>query len=632
MCGLAGFIYWDYRKEQSTKTIMEMIELQKHRGPDDSGIVAINTKLETFEEITGAKSIKLKNPANLVFGFNRLSILDLSSKGHQPMIDSKGNVFLMMNGEVYNAFDFKAELVKDGYQFKSTTDTEVVLNLYLKYGMDEMIKKLNGMFSIVIWDMRIKKLFLARDRFGIKPLYILREDGRLAFASEIKSFKKIPQFSYELDKNKLSEFLLFRNVINETLFKNISNCTPGTYISVNDTGDIKEHIYYDINIEGDSIISNKNALQELEKSLQQSVSRQMMSDVKLGCQLSGGVDSSLVTYFAKQYLEKNALETISINFSNPIYSEEKYIDEVSQNLKLIAHKYLMSPEYYFEQLESATWHFEQPLNHPNTIGIYLLSQEAKKHVTVLLSGEGADEALAGYSRFTNTVGSTFLNRTFLSKLKQNSSGILGFLRYHIDDDSRLIMGSSFSSLSIAKELYPEFDFKLGLKKRKNILDKLNGDGVLRQRKYELLTYLPDLLMRQDKMSMAHSIENRVPFLDNEMVTTSLNISDKELINKWDGKKETKLLLKKLCSKKFGEAFAFRPKKGFGIPLKDFINTQDFQNKWGDEIEPGIKKRGLFQIAKVSDWVSNIEKTTPTQLDAIWLMMGFEIWAQKYIDL
>lgn len=623
-------MYFDRRKDENTITIREMIALHKHRGPDDSAVLGVNTE-DSITDLHVNKDHDFQKPSNLLFGFNRLSILDLSISGRQPMISGNGKVALMMNGEIYNAFDYKDDLKAKGYVFQSTTDTEVVLNLYMEYGMEGMIQRLNGMFAIVIWDMRIKKLFLARDRFGIKPLYILKEKGRFSFSSEMKSFKALPDFSFELDRDKIDEFLLFRNVINDTLFKNIFNCVPGTYLSVSVSGEIREHTYYDVNNEGANLISREESFTKLENTLRESVQRQMISDVKLGCQLSGGVDSSLVTYFAKRSLEKGALETISIKFSNPIFSEEEYIDEVAAKLELQAHKYTMDPDYYFRELENATWHFEQPLNHPNTIGIYLLSEKARKHVTVLLSGEGADEALAGYDRFIYAVDSPYLNRRFISKLKQNSSGLLNFLRYYVDEESRLIMESSFGNPYIAANLYPEFDFMSALGKRKRVLKNLEGESLLKRRKYEILTYLPDLLMRQDKMSMAHSIENRVPFLDNEMITTSLNIPGCELVNDRNGKKEAKLLLKRLCEQKFGDQFAFRRKKGFGIPLKDFMGSRDFQNRWNNEIEPGINKRGIFQTDSVSKWISNIESATPVQLDSIWLMTSFEIWARKYLD-
>jgi asparagine synthase (glutamine-hydrolysing) len=203
MCGFTGYFYFDDKKEASNKAIREMLALQKHRGPDDSGIVGIDTLNKSFEALTISEDKLFKTEKNLVFGFNRLSILDLSPMGHQPMISQDEQVIMMMNGEIYNAFDFKAELEEKGHVFKSTTDTELVLHLYLEYGMEKMIKMLNGMFALAIYDMNLNTLFLARDRFGIKPLYIINEAGRIAFASEMKSFKALPNFKFELDDSRL---------------------------------------------------------------------------------------------------------------------------------------------------------------------------------------------------------------------------------------------------------------------------------------------------------------------------------------------------------------------------------------------------------------------------------------------
>ena len=232
MCGFTGYHYLDSRRETNNQAIRQMLAIQKHRGPDDSGIVAINTQNKTFENVTIDNDASFQTENDVVLGFNRLSILDLSPMGHQPMVSPDQKVVLIMNGEIYNAFDFKAELEQKGHTFKSTSDTEIVLHLYLEYGMEKMIRLLNGMFALAIYDLNLDTLFLARDRFGIKPLYLLKEEGRIAFASEMKSFKALPDFKFEADYTNLDEFLLFRNVINNTLFKNISNCIPGTYLTI----------------------------------------------------------------------------------------------------------------------------------------------------------------------------------------------------------------------------------------------------------------------------------------------------------------------------------------------------------------------------------------------------------------
>ena len=389
--------------------------------------------------------------------------------------------------------------------------------------------------------------------------------------------------------------------------------------------------FYQINDENSSIIHGSKAKELIEQSLAQSVQRQMISDVKLGCQLSGGVDSSLVTYFAADTLPKGKLETISIVFDDERFSEKRYIDEVAHQLKLQAHQYTMHADYYFNVMEQATWHFEQPLNHPNTIGIYLLSQEAKKHVTVLLSGEGADECLAGYSRFLAPSKISLKSREFWGQLKRNRSQMFPYLRSISQADNRLVLGGSFSSFATASALRSDFSWEKALKRRKQLWKTMQGDPLQRHRKYELLTYLPDLLMRQDKMSMAHSIENRVPFLDNEMVAASLAVSGEDLIRKRQGKMEGKYVLKEICADKFSENFAYREKMGFGIPLRAFMSSRAFQEKWNDQWLPGIKRRDIFETNAIETWFKKINSAGPDQLDAIWMMTGFEIWAQQYVD-
>ena len=631
MCGLAGFINFNNQAEQNNRIIREMLTLQKHRGPDDSGILGINTTESTLEALPTDTFSPFTIRPNLIFGFNRLSILDLSANGHQPMISPDGQVALMMNGEIYNAFDYKEELKAKGHHFKSTTDTEIVLALYKEYGMEQMLKVLNGMFAIAIYDFQLKQLLLARDRVGIKPLYVLREKDRIAFSSEMKSFKALPGFKFELDESRMNEFLIFRNLVNNTLFRNIVNCTPGTYLSVGSDGEIKEHRYYNINDEGQDKLNIPNVAQYLEEVLKSSVERQMMSDVKLGSQLSGGVDSSLVTWYAAKSLNEGQLETISIVFENERFSEDKYVTQVSGRLGLKAHKYTLDAAYYFNVMEKATWHFEQPLNHPNTIGIYLLSQEARKHVTVLLSGEGADESLAGYSWFLHMIQHPYLKKYFLSKLKQNKNSLLTFLRYYTNKDQRMVMGSAFGTISTAVAVMKNFDLQSALKVRTAALQGLNGEKLLKYRKYEMLTYLPDLLMRQDKMSMAHSIENRVPFLDNQMISASLKLNRKDLIGFKDGKTEGKLALKEICADKLGDSFAYRRKMGFGIPLKEFMASDSFQQKWIEEILPGIIKRQIFSATTLQTWMKNLPALNSAQLDMLWLMTGFEIWAKHYLD-
>ena len=627
MCGIAGYFLKE-KVEQNTDTILRMLHEQKHRGPDDSGVLGINVVNNIFEIKPVDSSETFISAPNLIFGFNRLNILDLSSAGHQPMINKAKKVALMLNGEIYNAFDYKSELIDKGYVFEGSSDTEIVLCLYLEYGIEGLLDRLNGMFAIAIYDGVDKNIYLIRDRVGIKPLYLLNEGGRIAFASEMKSFKALPNFRFTLDDTRLSEFLLFRNTINNTLFKNIVNLTPGTYCTINYNGEIRLSKYFDIREEPEGIKYATGS--DLEATLRASIKRQMISDVKLGCQLSGGVDSSIVSAFAAETLPKGSLEVVSIIFDESNYTEKEYIDKVSVKYSLISHQFKLNTSQYLDLLDDAVWHFEQPLNHPNTIGIKLLSKEAKKHVTVLLSGEGADEILAGYGRFLPNAVSFFSFNT-IRKVFKNRTRFLEFISIWSQNDKRYILQTAFGNFALANILYPKFSAKLAMESRMGIWNSIADSFTNKKRKYELLTYLPDLLMRQDKMSMAHSIENRVPFLDNEMLKVALAINEDDLVKKRNKVWEGKNLLKELCSRNFGDTFAYRKKMGFAIPLKHIFSSTSFQKRWNEELLPGIKLRGIFRCNKLEHWMLNPMKMDAEQIDSVWLMIGFEIWAAQYLD-
>jgi len=397
------------------------------------------------------------------------------------MHNKEAGVVFMLNGEIYNAFQYRAELEGAGFKFKSETDTEIALNLYLHYGLDGMLKRLNGMFAIAIYDNRSKNTILIRDRFGVKPLYVLNSDEVFAFSSEIKSFKALPNFEFQLDKTHFNEFLFFRNVINRTLYGNITNLGPGTYLVLNYKNQQSVVKYFDIaEMNVDSIEQTGN-LSALESVVKKAVQSQMLSDVKLGCQLSGGVDSSLVSYYASKHLNRGSLETISIIPQAKGFSEEEYIDIVKDQLRLKAHKYPLNADYYFHTLEKAIWHFEHPINHPNTIGIYLLSEQAKKHVTVLLSGEGADEIFGGYSRFVSFGTLSGRIKMLASRAKKDKKNILGLMPYFLNQDVQMICASSFTSIGAIESIFPDFDFWEGMKWRIKKMNSISGSRLTRQR-------------------------------------------------------------------------------------------------------------------------------------------------------
>jgi asparagine synthase (glutamine-hydrolysing) len=633
MCGITGYIF-NNDSLQDTSVILKMLKVQKHRGPDDAGIRAFNLELGQSVELPTAEPVAIESKFNAILGFNRLSILDLSANGHQPMTSPDQKVLLTLNGEIYNAFDFKDELIQWGHHFKSTSDTEVVLALYLKYGIEGLLKRLNGMFAIVIADLGKNKLYIARDRFGIKPMYYISNEKLFAFSSELKSFAFLPDFSFQLADDKLDEYLLFRNNLKDTLFKDIQVLEPGHCLVLTPGNNPVKSAFFQIR----NYIRNNNvtgSLDTCEKMLEiylgKSIQRQLMSDVKLGCQLSGGVDSSLVTYFANRNGNQGNFESVSIVFSDPAFSEEQYIDQVSTHLNIPSHKFLLESSYYLEHIEKVTWHLEYPINHPNTMGIYLLSQRAREYVTVLLSGEGADEVFGGYRRYYD-VNFPFQNRIFLSKVKNSYQYPMELISY-LNPAYRAVTATAYMPTAIAGKMKKDFSFKKAINERIHLYNSLQGSVFDRQVKYEMMTYLPDLLIRQDKMSMAHSIENRVPFLDNELVNKAFNIPEKYLLvrKSAEGFNTEKYMLKNMAARVFDRDFAFRTKMGFGIPIKKYFLDKEFLAYLNDQVLPGIRKRGIFNHRMVSKWLDGLNSIDHHELESLWIVLAFEIWASIYLD-
>jgi asparagine synthase (glutamine-hydrolysing) len=634
MCGITGYILLDGKPVLHSEKIIRMLQVQKHRGPDDSGIRAIDLTGGKSLELPKGQAVPVDRNFNGLLGFNRLSIMDLSLNGHQPMVSPDEKVILMMNGEIYNAFDFKNELNAGGYAFKSTSDTEVVLALYLKYGIDGLLARLNGMFAIVIADLSEKRIYLARDRFGIKPLYYFSKKQVFAFSSELKSFRHLDSNVFELDENKLDEYLLFRNNINGTLFRRINIVKPGEYLICEPEKEISVKRFFHTNdyLRQNNTGENINGyLESLEKCLSRSIKRQLMSDVKLGCQLSGGVDSSLVTWYASQHAEKGKFDSVSIIFKNEKFSEAPYINKVADQLDILSHQFELDPGYYLNNIEKATWHLEIPVNHPNTIGIYLLSKCAREHVTVLLSGEGADEVFGGYSRYYD-IRYPYLNRRFMESIMTVMKDSRDRLHY-LDSKFRAILATAYTIPSMASTLYPAFNIERAMEERLTCYERTTGSVFTRQVKYEMQTYLPDLLIRQDKMSMAHTIENRVPLLDNEVVDQAFAIPEEFLIKRRisEGIHPEKYILKKLAAQKFGNDFSFRQKMGFGVPMKEFLFAPDFYDYICQQIIPGIQKRGLMNHHSIQSWMNKKPVLSYQELETLWIALSFEIWANRFLD-
>lgn len=626
MCGFVGVID---PAGTSLDVISQMTQTLEHRGPSDWGLLFWDAERDRFAEPrTGQNSVV----SPMVMGFRRLSILDLSPNAHQPMVTPDGRYAIIFNGEIYNFSELRENLIQKGCSFRSTGDTEVLLTLYRLEG-PAMLRRLNGMFAIAIYDREEKTLFLARDHLGIKPLYYYQDRDLFLYASEVKAFLFHPDFRAEMDENRLSEQLLFRYVVGPgTLLKNVMTVEPGTF-AIFKNGKLHCETYWSVPAHSPQV-PPKQALEEFTSLLQDSVKAQLVSDVKVGCQLSGGVDSSLVTHLAAKW-HGGLFDSVSIVFDDQRYSEESYMREVNQKLGLRGHSATLDLQYISSQMATATWHNDFPLNTPNSLGIFLLAEEAKKHVTVLLSGEGADEVFGGYPRyylaswflrFRGLPGAGFF---FRGKKKLDMAACL---------EEVLIGLSVYGDESLIKDVYAGFNKQAALQQRLELWKKLPDDSPIEKLlNFEQRTYLVDLLMRQDKMCMAHSIENRVPLLDYRLVEfakrlpTSCKIGTPFLPVPRQGMRHTKPLLKRAAEKIYGPQFAYRAKSGFPLPLDELFRSKLFQEQYAG-YRSALKDMGCFDVEGLDKLYQLTRDGGGKYSQTLWILMAVASWKINFLSM
>ena len=635
MCGFTGFINLN-NQPLNSRVLKAMTDIQIHRGPDDQGMVGFSLFKDPKVNIIDNETSEFSH-LQAGIGFNRLSILDLSEKGHQPMISHCGNYILAYNGETYNALSFRSELIAKGHPIKSKTDSEVILYLYIEYGIEKMLDLLNGMFAFIIVDLKKKKTFIVRDQLGIKPMYIYKTSSVLMFSSEIKSFTVHPEFKAELNENHVDEYLLFRYCAHDrTLYKDVKQVPPGHYYEISEN-EVKVKEYWSYKMVDERDINLNDAVELLDNTFKESIKSQLMSDVLVGCQLSGGIDSSLVTTYAREFFNAN-MDTFSIVFSDKKYSEEEFINYVTNHTNSDSHRYQYSNEYAFENFFKATWHLDQPISIPNTLGIKRLAERAKENVSVLLSGEGADELFGGYSRYHDLSCRYNMNLKKYSKFPIIGNKIQG--KYNLEQTPEDFFMMSSSAMNIKD--FNTFSFSNSLEsvlsQRKELFPK-DGNLIKRASAYDLKTYMVDLLNRQDKMTMAHSVENRVPFLDKNMVELVASLPSKFLVKKCTdlrhlnkSNKYTKHILKELAVKRFNKDFVYRTKSGFPLPVKDLFLKTKMNELIEDQLLPGIKSRGVFDSNEVSNiWNKSDRDFSQSDLKNLWMFFAFETWAQTFLD-
>ncbi len=637
MCGIVGVVNINKSaralKEDAMQDLHVAMAVQRHRGPDDQGVCSFCFEDKRSYSVAGALDLNPEWPMDGILGFNRLSIKDLSMAGHQPMTALDGKVILAFNGEIYNDSELRKELEEKGCSFKGAADTEVVLNLYIEIGFTEMLNRLNGMFAIVIVDLRIGSIFMARDRVGIKPLYYTFYKGRLAFASEMKSIIQFRDFDRELDMNAFNARLVFSRPGNKILLSGVEMLDPGQAVTISSHGDVKFWRFYDIDAyeraEG-KYSSVDEVLEEAENVLSDIAARQMMSDVKVGCQLSGGVDSSLVSYFANKMDGNKLNDGISIIDDAGAEGEEFYIDQAGIALGLNVHKYKLEPDYFLENYQRMTWYNDAPVYSPYFACHLKLAEKGKKHVTVFLSGEGADELAGGYSRFSAGV-----YQPFVSQIGVHSSNLKSYKSYA---EYAVMSDATLTGLLSTGWQNPD----ALIREQVGIFNGFSGSNFTKHVKFEMTQRLPEGLMRQDKMNMAHSIENRVPLLDNKFIDFVMQLPEDMLLrfrapspltlsdNPFDWA-AGKYFLKELCARKFGYDFAYRKKAIMVLDKRDMLTFSGFRSFFHDSIYPGMKDRGLVDAALVRSWYKAVADISEKTFCSMWRAMSLEMWCQLFLD-
>lgn len=633
MCGFIGCFSPGGRPLPSDGTLEGMLRSIRHRGPDDEGFQALSFARHASSPHRPGETLPEGTDGG--FGFARLSIQDLSSAGHQPMMSRDGSTVLVFNGEIYNAGEIRDRLCGEGVQFHGHSDTEVILRCFERHGWQAMLASIQGMFAIAVAELGTGRVRMARDPFGIKPFYHTRlADGTLLIASETKAFLMHPGFRAELEPAHLPEQLMFRHTAwDRTLLRGVQQLPPGHEMCWESaSGGLVQRRYWHL----PDATDGGEDVNLIRQALKRAVRSQMVSDVPLGTQLSGGIDSSLITLDAAAE-GREALHSFSIVFDDPGISEDAWISQAARRAGVHSHRFLFSAKHFAEDFSRVTWHLDAPPGNPNTLALDLLAREARQTVKVLLTGEGCDELFAGYNRFYYAALQHRHPAVFRwgARLAGASQGRLWRLFGQAGQslEHQMITGSAYGASSLVAALLPGARVEDAIACRLDHLAGIPGEGLRRQIRYETETYLPDLLMRQDKVTMAHGVECRVPFLDLEVARAARALPLSSLACPVYGPNArmlgTKRVIKKLAEAEFGKTFAYRRKRGFDVPLQAFFRQTEVREQAQDLWLPGIKRRGLLDGSRAESIWRKMqgEGGSAVEAEALWVAFGLEIWAQ-----
>jgi asparagine synthase (glutamine-hydrolysing) len=548
MCGISGLFYFDPSRQAEEFLIDRMCRVAKHRGPDDAGIY-----------LNG----------NVGLGFNRLSIIDLAG-GHQPLSNEDGTVWIIFNGEIYNFESLHRDLERRGHRFRTRSDTETIVHAWEEFG-ENCVEKLRGMFAFVIYDERRRVLFGARDRLGIKPFYYYHDANQFAFASEIKSLLELPDIPREIETAALWEFLRRRYVIGpHTMLRNIRKLEPGHTIRVSANG-IQVNRYWDLPLGGPRKITEAEALEQTDALLKESVRMHLVADVPLGVFLSGGLDSSTVVALMSE-LGARQIKTFSIGYDGA-ESELEYAAVVAKCFGTDHHELHLSSVDFQEALPRIVWHMDEPVGDEACIPLFYLAQFARQEVTVALSGEGSDELFGGYPIYATMLALEKLNPVPLIGLFGKALGTVAgdtkVRKYaHMLGRPLEARYGGVGGLFTEQQANALLQSKSRLDGVSSAYEQCRGLPDLCRMSYvDMKTWLvDDLLVKADRMTMANSLELRVPFLDHVLVEFAAGLPSYLKVRR----NTTKYLLKKWAERLLPKTIIYRAKKGFPVPTKSWF--------------------------------------------------------------
>lgn len=626
MCGITGFVNLK-RTSASAPDLRRMLDVISHRGPDGHGI---------------------HEDGMAFLGHRRLSIVDLAG-GHQPMSNESGSLWITFNGEIFNHASLRPALESAGHQYTSRCDTETIVHAYEQYGR-ECVKQFRGMFAFAIWDAERRRLFCARDRLGIKPLYYYANDRFFAFASEIKSLLAHPEIQPSFEESLLPEYLTFGYTSGDaTLFRGIRKLMPGHTLTLDAaSGRIQIERYWDVpESTTPEQKSEEEWIRECRERLEETVHMRLMSDVPLGMFLSGGLDSSAIAALMKR-MRSEPVKTFAVGYDEAAYSELAYARQVSQSIGTDHHEVVIGMDDFFNALPRLVWHEDEPISWPSSVSLYFVSRLASEHVKVVLTGEGSDELFAGYHRYAHYL----FNRRWADVYRAVPSPLRAGVRHFIEN-SHLLSANQRRKLqhtflgreaSVESLQLDNFYGAFSAAERRRMLGASLTDAsnpyaaylaywnsrsgsVLSQMLYaDQKTYLVELLMKQDQMSMACSIESRVPFLDHPFVEFAARVPDNLKIRNGEGK----YIVKRAVEDLLPHDIIYRKKMGFPTPLRSWLLDNRAQPLFDLLLDPNRLLAHHVDLSYVRELIDRQRSHTEDATDRIWRLLNLQIWGDMFL--